>query len=513
MSAPDTEHASSARRQYRWIACALVGAAIVSVAKYMLAPCGTRITAVEFSPQAGESRENLTWAASRPGEAERMMLLACRVEGERTRAPLRISGNTPPRIWVAVPRWTEPAVDFALADGDREIPLRADLRSVARTPSVDWVPLIYDAAPTSRDLSIIATARPARARDENAVFGELLVNPRLPGKYFPPSVNEPLRLWRVIGAALLLACMPGLTRSDVPVAGRIAFCLGLAAFVDYYLVTAGWGWSDDDWHMMPHQSGLLDGDLAALLKSHNGHILPVYRVIRHLCYMIEGANGIVIRAVNAASTVAAAFMLRWLLRRWTGSSLAGYAAAAIYLSNYNLHDQSLNIVAANNFQFAATGVIAAICCCDRALEGGSRLWIAFTALSALCGSLCCGARVVVFACLPLQWLLHRADGPIARERSVGIAISNCAAGRVGRSIYSAWRRTATRSAIPARRNLDPRRPQRHRRRPRLNFSASNCACRKSTSGLDRNAVPPTIAARCAARLRFVRRRRGLRRVA
>ncbi len=399
-----------------------------------------RLHSYDFAPQAREGQVELGWAMVRPPATlpadaplanaldpapdQYMTLLRTRVPGEATRARLRIPHDGSWRVWVSNARGAPRGLMLALSQAGREIPL-TPLDSMHVVHKTYWSAYEAEAAltageyelairsdlgdrsgsDTSTQVGAMAVSAAATGDADTAQFGEVVLRPSESDASLPPVADAAGRLART--AALTLALL-GLGLFSVwgtaPLA-LLTLALGSAHFVELGLSTLHFGMSDDDWYLLTDQSALLQGDYGELLRSHQGHVIPLYRALRHGLYLIADVSGTPMRIVNLAQMLLGAGLLMGLVALWTRRVLAGVAGGIIYLTALRVHAEGLFLTSCSPVAFAATAIIAAMYCLERYLRRPRAAFLAGACGAALAAPFLFAGGAIVFPALAAQYVI------------------------------------------------------------------------------------------------------------
>ncbi len=398
----------ASRRQGRYLSifCAVIGLLILLIVAhgFRFQPGGTLVRVWEFSPLASRGHSNLGWSTD-PSFGGYLGVMTCAVGGETTAARFHHPDPGPVEIWVATRDRQATTFDLGIHLDGRAYTMRCDRSRHFLEKRADWLGFRCEQAVPAGDGMIVLTARPP-AGQASAEAGDMyIVDGGEPIARVHPVLHQLLwRAGRSIGIALLVAAalsLGGLRRRPWVLA-ILAYAVGV--FLEIYIPTARWGYSDDNWHMFPDQSPLLQGKFSALQIIHLGHVIPLYRVILELYYLAAGTDATLIRASNIIAMLATVWLLWRLMIRWTRSILAATGTAAAYLLNTRIWDEQLWQTSAHSATLCVLLVVFTLSAMDRYLRRGQIRWLIVSAVAAFAAPLFYAAGIIAFPLAALQWI-------------------------------------------------------------------------------------------------------------
>ncbi len=363
-------------------------------------PNGQLLRAWDFSPQSSEGRQDIGWSLLR--DTSGCPLLWCYSPSDSTSASFKHQKRGVLEVWVASRIGKQRPIELSVLQGQRRFPLSLAAVRAVHEEHRHWVAYRSAEAVPTGNCALVITSDPKLVG--SAEFGDVIVR-NADGRPLRLMRDDLWRPLRALGIILVLAGLFDCTRLRHRPWVLLVLAVGLGVLIELYISTAAWGMNDDDWHLLPDQSSLLKGDLSGLRVIHLGHVLPCYRAVREICYVLAGTNGWLARGVSMAALVLTIVLLWKLLLRWSRSAIAATAAMALYCVNTNIYSEQLWWTSAENVTFCVLMVVATLACLDRYLRRGGAKWLAGAAVCALTAPLFYAGGVIAFPLAAIQWVM------------------------------------------------------------------------------------------------------------
>ena len=388
--------------------CALAGAGIILFVFCFdrFKPAGDMVRTWDFAPLSDLQHPEFGWAA-KPTLNNYVAFIQCGAPGERTWTALNHRTSGPVEVWVASRNQRAPTFDLAILFNGQTIGLQFEPERTRREFRAAWYPFRTDQDLPAGDLTLALIAHRDVSAQAPAEAGDVYVVRDARTRQRLATIQNQQR-WhyaRGLGIACLVAAMFLLTRLRKRPASLALLAFAAGMVVEIYLPTARWGYTDDDWHVLSDQSGLVMNQWRSLLINHQGHVFVLYRALFHLCYLAVTTHGWLMRGVNLAAMGLTVWVMWRLMWRWTRSGLAASAAAGCYLLNTRIYAEQLWGTAAHTATLCVLMAAIAMFALDRYLRKNRVFWLVVSALAALASPLFYGAGIIIFPIAAIQWIV------------------------------------------------------------------------------------------------------------